>query len=232
MATLKQLISATLDAHLKSKTDSALSSTSTNPVQSKVIKAAIDAKTFPVDTALSTTSTNAVQNKVVAAAISSAEATGHQVGEICLYAGSSVPDGWFRCDGSTVSNMATNYPKLYAVLGTNVLPNYTGRYALGASSGINGLVSAGLPNITGSTAWGCNGFLNSFSSQSAYSKSSGALSVVTDGGGYGMIGYTGDDNANANVAVKIDASKSSSVYGTSTTVTPSSVKVAILIRHD
>lgn len=69
MATLKQLISATLDAHLKSKTDSALSSTSTNPVQSKAIKAAIDAKTFPVDTALSTTSTNAVQNKVISEAL-------------------------------------------------------------------------------------------------------------------------------------------------------------------
>ena len=74
-----------------------------------------------VDSALSTTSTNPVQNKVVAAAISTA---GAEVGDLRLYAGSSVPDGWFRCDGSTVSNMATLYPKLYAILGTNVLPNY------------------------------------------------------------------------------------------------------------
>ena len=45
--------------------DSALSDSSTNPVQNKIIKAAIDSKTFPVDSALSSTSTNAVQNKVI-----------------------------------------------------------------------------------------------------------------------------------------------------------------------
>ena len=221
MATLKQLISATLDAHLKSKTDSALSSTSTNPVQSKVIKAAIDAKTFPVDTALSTTSTNAVQNKVVAAAISSAEATGHQVGEICLYAGSSVPDGWFRCDGSTVSNMATNYPKLFAVLGTNVLPNYTGKYPVGATSGINGTLSAGLPNITGtakiSTEW--------FSDVAACN--AGALTAYSGGG----IRNRDSDTSNVEY-LKFDASKSNSIYGTSSTVQPPSVKASVLIKHD
>ena len=213
MATLKELISATLDAHLKSKTDSALSSTSTNPVQSKAIKAAIDAKTFPVDTALSTTSTNAVQNKVVAAAISSAEAIGHQVGEICLYAGSSVPDGWFRCDGSTISNMSANYPKLYAVLGTNVLPNYTSRYPLGASSGINGTVAAGLPNISGTfkASW-ANGLSGAFGSVSN--------DTCPDGS------YTGPN------VVDFYASRCSSIYGNSSTVTPPSIKVAVLIKHD
>ena len=215
MATLKQLISATLDAHLKSKTDSALSATSTNPVQSKVIKAAIDAKTFPVDTALSTTSTNAVQNKVVAAAISSAEATGHQVGEICLYAGSSVPDGWFRCDGSTVSNMSTNYPKLYAVLGTNVLPNYTGRYVVGSSSDINGLVEAGLPNIVGS-----------FTSMWAGSQEATNPFQVS-GQGACSTGST-----TQNKYYSFDASRYNSIYGNSASVTPPSVKCSILIKHD
>lgn len=49
--------------------DSALSDSSTNPVQNKIIKAAIDSKTFPVDSALSSTSTNAVQNKVINSAL-------------------------------------------------------------------------------------------------------------------------------------------------------------------
>ena len=49
--------------------DSELSDTSTNPVQNKVVKAAIDAKTVTVDSALSDTSTNPVQNKVVKAAL-------------------------------------------------------------------------------------------------------------------------------------------------------------------
>lgn len=49
--------------------DSAMSDTSTNPVQNKVVKAAIDAKTIAVDSALSDTSVNPVQNKVVKAAL-------------------------------------------------------------------------------------------------------------------------------------------------------------------
>ena len=49
--------------------DSAMSDTSTNPVQNKVVKAAIDAKTVIVDSELSDTSTNPVQNKVVKAAL-------------------------------------------------------------------------------------------------------------------------------------------------------------------
>lgn len=82
-------------------TDSALSATSTNPVQNKVIKAAIDS---------------------VSTSVSS---SGYQVGDMKLWAGSNAPAGWFRCDGSTVANMQTNYPKLFAFLGTNVLPNYS-----------------------------------------------------------------------------------------------------------
>ncbi len=49
--------------------DTALSDSSTNPVQNKIIKAAIDAKTFPIDSALSSSSTNAVQNKVINSAL-------------------------------------------------------------------------------------------------------------------------------------------------------------------
>lgn len=51
--------------------DDALSSTSTNPVQNKIVKAALDGKaekghSHTADTALSKTSTNPVQNKVIA----------------------------------------------------------------------------------------------------------------------------------------------------------------------
>ena len=50
--------------------DSALSATSTNAVQNKVIKSALDALAS-ADSALSATSTNAVQNKVIKAALDS-----------------------------------------------------------------------------------------------------------------------------------------------------------------
>lgn len=49
--------------------DTALSSTSTNPVQNKAIYAAIQGVTVTVDSSLSSTSENPVQNKVIYAAI-------------------------------------------------------------------------------------------------------------------------------------------------------------------
>lgn len=64
--------------------DSALSDTSTNPVQNKVVKAAIDAKTIAVDSALSDTSVNPVQNKVVKAALDlklNADVVGDKISE-------------------------------------------------------------------------------------------------------------------------------------------------------
>lgn len=56
--------------------DSSLSATSTNPVQNKVVKAALDAKQdrMTIDSALSSTSTNPVQNKVVKAALDAKQA--------------------------------------------------------------------------------------------------------------------------------------------------------------
>jgi hypothetical protein len=64
--------------------DSAMSDTSTNPVQNKVVKAAIDAKTIAVDSALSDTSVNPVQNKVVKAALDlklNADVVGDKISE-------------------------------------------------------------------------------------------------------------------------------------------------------
>lgn len=154
------------------------------------------------------------------------ESGGFPVGFLALYAGSNVPDGWFRCDGSTIADMATNYPKLYAVLGTNVLPNYSGSYPLGATSGINSTVPAGLPNATGSwsqhegsaTKWGIIQWaVGAFVPGESRSK----YFVPTDFGDY-----------EAFYRVDLDLSKSNAIYGNSTTVTPQSVKVTFLIRHD
>ena len=56
--------------------DSSLSSTSTNPVQNKAVKAALDAKQdrMTIDSALSATSANPVQNKAVKAALDAKQA--------------------------------------------------------------------------------------------------------------------------------------------------------------
>ena len=205
-------------------TDTALSATSTYPVANKVVKAAIDAKTFPVDSAMSTTSTNAVQNKVVTAAINT---SGYQVGDLRLYAGSDVPSGWFRCDGSTVTNMATNYPKLYAVLGTNVLPNSSGVCLQGAASGIGSTISSSLPNHY--HAWGYNSGNNSgsFAATSAtvsYTMPSIGGSRNWNGSGSGG-SFTAGTTFSANMITSYPTTESGSVQ-------PAALKVGVLIKHD
>ena len=94
----------------------------------------------------------------------------------------------------------------------------------GSISEVGGYLAAGLPNITGSTAWAVNGTLNSFSSQETpYHQNTEALSVETDGKAFGAIGAQGSDSANSNVKVNIDASLSNPIYGASDTVQPPSI---------
>ena len=159
------------------------------------------------------------------------ESGGFPVGFIALYAGSNVPNGWFRCDGSTIADMATNYPKLYAVLGTNVLPNYSGRTIYGASSDINQAVASGLPNITG-------GFIGNAGTTLAWLSiaPSGVFSALKGEGniskGFFNPSYTYPIEDSWGARATFDASRSSAIYGRSTDVQPPAVKVAVLIRHD
>lgn len=176
------------------------------------VTTAVNAKTFPVDTAMSTTSTNAVQNKVVTAALSTA---GYQVGDLRLYAGSDVPDGWFRCDGSTISNMSKNYPKLYAILGTNVLPNSSAMVLQGSLSKIGQNLAAGLPNLVG-----C------FTAHYYGNAVSGVFSQVSAG----QRSKSGTD-WDAQL-IEFNASGYNSIYGASTTVQPPALLVSVLIKHD
>jgi microcystin-dependent protein len=59
------------------------------------------------------------------------------VGTITMFAGSTAPEGWLLCDGSSVS--AATYPDLFSIIGTTyggnssnfALPNLTGRLPVG-----------------------------------------------------------------------------------------------------
>lgn len=89
-----------------------------------------------------------------------------------------------------------------------------------ATHAVGTAIEAGLPNITGETVSG-----------SAYSyamnqKGTGAL-WVSKRGQIGSGGYTGGYQ---NLVISIDASKSSSVYGNSSTVQPPAYSVRYLIR--
>lgn len=94
----------------------------------------------------------------------------------------------------------------------------------GSISEVGSYLAAGLPNITGSTAWAINGTIGAFSSQGTpYHQNTGALSVKTDGKAYGAIGDTGADSRKSNVSANIDASLSNPIYGSSDTVQPPSI---------
>ena len=62
-------------------------------------------------------------------------------GTITMFAGSTAPAGWLICDGRSVSS--TDYPELYAVIGTTYggygtnfqLPDLRGRFPVGKNSG-------------------------------------------------------------------------------------------------
>ena len=91
--------------------------------------------------------------------------------------------------------------------GTNGTPNLIGRYPLGATDEIGSLVEAGLPNITGT-----------FNSTNENPSPSGALySTGTRAGS--------QDTTEIGIQLGFDASRCSSIYGNSTTVTPPSTKL-------
>lgn len=87
--------------------------------------------------------------------------------------------------------------------------------ATATTSSVNSKVEAGLPNITG--------YINDMPSQNG-------------GGALSHTGYSGNNkaavgNGNAVFGVtNLDASKSSSIYGKSTTVQPKALRVAMWIR--
>lgn len=77
------------------------------------------------------------------------------------------------------------------------------------------LIEAGLPNITGTF----------YGNQAALADGYGAF--VTGSNPYG--GYVSAGNLNNQM--QFDASRSSSIYGNSSTVQPQSIKVFILIKY-
>ena len=121
----------------------------------------------------------------------------------------TAPTGWDICDGRIVTmNDGTSLET----------PNLIGRYPLGATSGIGSEVSAGLPNITGTTA--NIAYINE-------GKNSGALRR-NGGGNRGGI-WTNSTGIYIG-SISIDASNSSAIYGNSDTVTPPSVRLLPCIK--
>ncbi|MDO5531433.1 phage tail protein [Sutterella sp.] len=144
-------------------------------------------------------------------------------GTISFYAGTSVPDGYLIANGATVSR--TTYAALFAAIGTKYgsgngsttfgLPNLADRFPEGttSTSSVGTYVSAGLPNITGYTGGAADDFVST--SGAFYRAESGC---EADNGNWGTF------------HAYLDASRSSSVYGNSSTVQPPALKLLPLIK--
>lgn len=147
------------------------------------------------------------------------------VGSVISFAGINAPTGYLMCNGSEVSR--TDYYELFSVIGTLYgegdgsttfnLPNLQDKFIEG--SGINAVgteMSAGLPNITA--------YLNMPTSVGR----GGAFYSTTYSGGLEKFDMAGNETSNA---VGFDASRSSSVYGNSTTVQPPAVVMNYIIKY-
>ena len=153
-------------------------------------------------------------------------------GSYIQFAGSQAPDGFLVCNGGAISR--TTYSALFAVIGTTYgsgdgsttfnLPNLTDRFLQGSTT--SGTVkNAGLPNITGVLnnevgngvrAWG------------------GYQGALFDGANEPQ---TRDPVADLSAFLNkpanfgFDASRSSSIYGSSATVQPPALTCLICIKY-
>ncbi len=148
-------------------------------------------------------------------------------GTIIAFAGNTLPKGYLLCDGSKVSR--TTYKKLFDVIGTTYgtgdgsttfnLPNLTDKFIQGSNT-VGTVKSAGLPNITGSIRGikdGVNAQVSGATGAFYESDIQNTLATTTNGTYQGAYGFS--------------ASRSSSIYGNSTTVQPPALTMRYIIKY-
>ena len=142
------------------------------------------------------------------------------VGSYIQFAGSQAPAGFLVCNGGEISR--TTYSELFAVIGTIYgsgdgsttfnLPNLTDRFLQGSTT--SGTVkNAGLPNITAVA----DGMLGIAKASGAFEGVNLSSSNMPNGQGYHGLTF--------------NASRSSSIYGNSTTVQPPALTCLICIKY-
>lgn len=153
------------------------------------------------------------------------------VGTILPFAGGTIPSGFLACNGAGLS--ATTYAKLYAVIGNTYggnsttfnLPQIEDNRFLEFSSTRGTKKNAGLPNITGQLDTGRETPLFYAARITGAFSPNGSTNL--------NFGTAGGSVATADRCYQIsfDASRSSTVYGDSTTVQPKSLTVRAIIKY-
>lgn len=148
---------------------------------------------------------------------------GVPVGTVINYYGTTAPEGYFICDGSTFSQ--TDYPELAALLGSTLLPDLRGEFVRGLDieRGIDPERTLGssqgdaIRNITGSMAAGGLGDGSAFSASGAMSYFGGRLKFASGRNAFGLGGF------------RFDASRS---VPTAAENRPRNVALLLCIKHD
>lgn len=150
-----------------------------------------------------------------------------QVGDVFAYPSNTAPANSLYCAGMAVSR--TTYKRLFEKIGTSFgtgdgsttfnIPDLRGHMIQGifqSTETVGKKFSAGLPNITG-TADVTQGASYSYNATGAFTK-------TTNGNG-------GNWDTSSNCKLNLDASRSSSIYGSSQTVQPKAVGFNFYIKY-
>lgn len=150
-------------------------------------------------------------------------------GAVQFFAMPAAPDGWLVCDGRAVRR--NDYPALFEAIGelygagngstTFNLPNLVGRFAEGATTAVGQSVAAGLPNVSGKF-WAARtgrGDLPGTVANGAFSEAGRWSAQVHNGA-----------NDDWGSVYELNASRSSAVYGRSSTVQPPAVRLLPCIK--
>ena len=150
---------------------------------------------------------------------------GNPVGTVITFAGTTAPQGYLLCDGRAVSR--TVYSELFSVIGTTYgpgdgsssfnLPDIIDRFIQGKNTGL--YHEPGLPNITGILDTGDRRWNTSALSGAFYGTNGSANK------------YTDQVSTTTTQIGAFDASRSSSIYGNSTTVQPKSIELYFYIKY-
>lgn len=147
------------------------------------------------------------------------EFSGVPIGTVIAWAGANAPTTngtWLECNGQSCAA----YPALSAVLGKSTVPDYRGRF-LETDTTAGTVKDAGLPNITGTFDTEA---LNAGGLTGAPFPTGAFYSVPAN------FAHISSKIEGVNYITHFDASRSSSIYGSSTTVQPASVTVRRFIK--
>lgn len=158
------------------------------------------------------------------------------IGTVVFYLGTTIPDGYLLCNGASL--LRTEYPELFAVLGTKcgsvdsahfTLPDTHHRFLEGTTtlSEVGSYIAAGLPNMSGVSAYPLR-----TSYYNVDTLTNGAVTVDASNMPLSaVVNASGGTGASATpVNFSVNAKNSNSLFGTSSTVQPAGLLGICLIR--